>query len=260
MSRLEEFLKKNSVRASAELPLVHTTPAHSLRDIIATKSLSPTDCPVFVGEQLIYLFYGKPSYKVGGTTQKNWLMPICFLIRIQALRSIKRIYPFDSGAFSTGRHPDYIEAFDMGEFEVSQHNDPSKIVGAFFQTIKDYFSLTPKDVGQFRQEHSLTIMDHEILALRDLADDSSLTGIDDRRFCIEVQTEDEIALVPNNVQAVILPYDYLEDPSVVKFIENDLAATPLPYDCFSLTSAEHTAIIYSKVLEFLRHQGGLNEV
>ncbi|MBO9441628.1 hypothetical protein J7363_05960 [Phaeobacter italicus] len=100
-------------------------------------------------------------------------------------------------------------------------------------------------------------MDHEILALRDLAGDASLTGIDDRRFCIEIQTEDEIHLTSSNVQAVILPYDYFDDALVVQFVETYLEATPLPYECFSLTSAEHTAIIYSKVLEFLRQEGGL---
>lgn len=260
MSRLNEFLKKNSVHATVDLPLVHTTQAQSLRDIMASKSLSPKDCPVFAGEKLIYLFYGKPSYKVSGTTQKNWLMPICFLIKINSLQSIKRIYPFDSGAFNAGRHPDYLKTFDIGQFEVSGANDPSKIVGAFFKTIKDYFRLTPIEGSQFRSEHSLGIMDHEILALRDLAGDSSLDGIDDRRFCVEIQTEDEISLTPGNVQAIILPYDYFEDPSVVRFVETDLEATPLPYDCFSLTSAEHTAIIYSKVLEFLRLEGGLEDV
>lgn len=257
MGRLEEFLKKNSVHASAELPLVHTTPAHSLREIIANKSLLPTKCPVFTGEELLYLFYGKPSYKISGTSQKTWLMPICFLIKMSSLQSIKRIYPFDSGAFKSGRHPDYIKTFDIGEFEVTGPNDPAKIVGAFFKTIRDYFSLSPKDVNQLKDEHSLTVMDHEILALRDLAEDKSLTGIDDRRFCVEIQTEDAIALTKSNVQAVILPYDYFEDPSVVQFVETHLEATPLPYDCFSLTSAEHTAIIYSKVLEFLRINGGL---
>ncbi|WP_171060934.1 hypothetical protein [Poseidonocella sp. HB161398] len=209
---------------------------------------------------MLYLFYGKPSYKVSGNTQKNWLMPICFLIQANELNSIKRIFPFDSGAFSAGRHPAYLSTFDIGEFEVSGLNDPSKIVGAFFKTIKDYFKLAPKDEGQFRTEHSLTVMDHEILALRDLAGDSSLNGIDDRRFCVEIQTEAKIDLTPRSVLAVILPYDYLEDSSVVEFIETDLEAVPLPYDCFSLTSAEHTAIIYSKVLEFLRREGGLNGV
>lgn len=257
MSRLGEFLQKNSVCATADLPLVHTTPARSLRDIMASKSLSPTECPVFTGEQLVYLFYGKPSYKVGGTTQKNWLMPVCFLMTIESLRSIKRIFPFDSGAFRSGRHPDYIKTFHMGEFEVSGIYDPSKIVGAFFETIKDYFQLKPREESHFRSEHSLSVMDHEILALRDLAGDTSLTGIDDRRFCIEIQTEDEIYLTPSNVQAVILPYDYFEDASVVQFVETYLQATPLPYDCFSLTSAEHTAIIYAKVLEFMRLKGGL---
>ena len=63
-----------------------------------------------------------------------------------------------------------------------------------------------------------------------------------------------------NVQAVILPYDYFEDPLVVQFVETVLEATPLPYDSFSLSSAEHTAIVYSKVLEFLRLEGGLEDV
>lgn len=256
MSRLEDFLKKNTVHPCDELPLVHTAPAHLLREIIVSKSLIPRECPVFCGEELLYLFYGRPSYKVNAVTPKDWLMPICFVVKMSSLKSIKRIFPFDSGAFRASRHPDYIRTFDIGQFEVCGSGDPSKIVGAFFRTVKDYFKLTPKSEREFMDEHSLSIMDHEIRALRDLAGDSSLPGIDDRRFCVEIQTEDTIELTAENAQAVILPYDYLEDPAVVEFITKDLEATPLPYDCFNLTSSEHTAIIYSKVLEFLRLQGG----
>lgn len=259
MSILEDFLKKNTVRSCIELPLVHTAPAHTLREIIASKSLKPQECPVFSGEELLYLFYGRPSYKVSAATPKSWLMPVCFMVRMSSLKSIKRIFPFDSGAFYANRHPDYIRAFDIGQFEVCSYGDPSKIVGAFFKTVKDYFKLTPKDEREFMEEHSLSVMDHEIRALRDLAGDASLMGVDDRRFCVEIQTEDEIELTAGSVQAVILPYDYFEDKAVIKFITDDLAATPLPYECFNLTSSEHTAIIYSKVLEFLRQEGGLND-
>ncbi|WP_156883501.1 hypothetical protein [Salipiger mucosus] len=260
MSKLQNFLNKNSVHAGAELPLVHTTQAFSLDGIIDSKLLKPTKCPVFVGEELTYLFYGKPSYRARASASKSWLMPVCFLIRMSAVASIKRVFPFDSGAFHAGRHPAYLSVFNMAEFEVSGRDDPSKIVSAFFKTVRDYFKLIPKESSNFESEYSLTVRDSEIRALRDLAGDSSLVGIDDRRFCVEVQTAEDISLTSGNVQAVILPYDYLDDDLVVSFIESELEAVPLPYESFSLSSSEHTAIIYDKVYEFLRQEGGVHGV
>lgn len=259
MSKLEEFLRKNTVHACEDLPVVHTAPAKCLRNFMSSKSLKPTDCTVF-NEKLLYLFYGKPSYRVKETTQKEWLMPVCFLIKFDSLQSIKRIFPFDSGAFKANRHPGYMQTFNIENFEVSGQNDPSKIVGALFNTILDYFRLLPKAKDEFVDQHSLTLVKHpEILALRDLAGDTSLIDIDDRRFCVEIQTEDEISLIKKNVQAVVLPYDYFADKSVVNFIENDLEATPLLYHCFSASSSDHTVLIYEKVYNFLQGEGRKND-
>lgn len=255
MSKLKKFLEKNSVRPCNELPAVHTTKAQMLENIVDSRALTPADCNVFIGEKLTYLFYGKPSYKVNATTPKLWLMPVSFLISMSAVPSIKRVYPFDSGAFAARRHPDYLLTFNMNEFEVDGHADPAKIVGAFFDTVTDYFKLNPKDPRAFTSEHSLSIFDAEISALRDLAADSSLKGIDDRRFAVEIQTQDEIDLTSGSVRAVILPYEYFDNEKVINFITEELKAVPLPYESYSLSSSEHTAVVYSKVMEFLRHEG-----
>jgi len=136
MSKFQEFLRKNSITPSASLPLVHTTSGYNIDELMTSKAIVPRPCNVFIGESLNYFFYGKPSYKIssGAAQAESWEMPVCFVVSFDAISSIKRIYPFDSGAFSNKRYPHYITMMDRDKFEAGTSKDvPARIIGAFFQ-------------------------------------------------------------------------------------------------------------------------------
>ncbi len=258
MSALSDFLMKNSITASAEMPIVHSTQAYFLTRVISDNALKPSPCNSFLGETLNYFFYGKPAYKkVSDSNQAQvWELPLCFILEIDALKTIKRIYPFDSGAFKAGRFPSYISMIQLSEFEATPVvAEPVKLIGAFFGSVSDYFRLKSYSEDTFQMKYGLNVTDAEILALHKLAGDSSLPRTDDRRFCIEIQTEDTIALNPGNVRAIILPSEYLDDVKVLKHITDVWQATPIAYEASSLSLESYTSEIYSKLSAYYKSEG-----
>lgn len=258
ISRLRDFLAKNTIAPSEELPAVHTTPAFNLKGIMESSKLDPRPCNAFVGESLSYFFYGKPSYKAASDfyESKQWEMPICLLMPTTAIPQIKRIYPFDSGAFIAKKHPDYIRKMDISDFEAAPSADsPPRIIGAFFDSIDDFFRLKPKSADRLNKEFSLNLLDAHIMALRELAADSSLATIDDRRFAIEIQTEKQIPLNATTVDAVVLPDCYFKIDEVRNYITQELQAEILMYSTFSLAASDHTALVYDQVYRYLAKKG-----
>ena len=75
---------ENTEATSKLMPSTHTCDAFSFRDIMSSASINVSDCKVFKGENLLYLFYGRPSYKLSNPADTNSYtcnLPICFLIR-----------------------------------------------------------------------------------------------------------------------------------------------------------------------------------
>ncbi|AUR01317.1 hypothetical protein [Phaeobacter inhibens] len=85
------------------LPLVHTTPCDTFLDVIDAGELTPSYCEHFKRD-LLYLFFGRPAYRVQESATHNLTFnwPFVFLIDPNKLTDIHRIYPFDTGAFFLG--------------------------------------------------------------------------------------------------------------------------------------------------------------
>lgn len=251
-SALESFLLRNSVVPSGPLPLVHATKSYNLRSIITSDAIEPQECDVFLKEKLNYFFVGRPSYKytTDSTSADHWELPCCFIFASDLANNPKRVFPFDSGAFSKGRFPDYIEMMPRAEFEVSLPDAPERIIGSFFGSAKDYFSLKPKSPDVFDQEFSLSPLDAEVSAILRLAGERTIPDFDDRRFAIEVQSGSAVTLSANKPLAVVLPEQYLDVASVRDTIQNKWGAEPLGYPMFSLSISAYHALIYQEVLSF----------
>ena len=92
MSRLKEFLLRNSVVPARPPGLVHTCQAYSLDEIMKDDAIKPSMCDVF-GEPLAYFFVGRPAYKRDlDPDAAEWELPVCFVFEYD-ISSAKRIYP-----------------------------------------------------------------------------------------------------------------------------------------------------------------------
>ncbi len=198
------------------LPLVHTTTAYKFADIYPSDELRPTSCPVF-NEPLLYFFYGRPAYRARDTANSdiefNW--PIIFVISHEALPSIKRVFPFDTGAFDIGIYKEFFHKDSLiQDFQLPGRIESAcAVVRAFYGNNREYFR------GQSTKNVEIPLMEFEASGIQQL---SRLAGVqidpstkrrDERSSAIELQTSDPISLL-NNISAIILPQQYFQKQEI----------------------------------------------
>lgn len=257
MDSFAQFLQRNSVVAGPGLPVVHTTRAQHLRAIRSTGVIKTTDCDVFLNEKLSYFFVGRPAYKPFSDSNEPeyWELPSCLIFSFEQLGDIRRIYPFDSGAFSKGAYPSYMGT-DRDFFEVGGVDGaPQKIVGAFFGTAANYLSLKPKESTAFATEFSLSVLDSEIHALHKLARARHPGAPDDRRFTIEIQKDQDLDLSVSTPLAVVAPNVYYDEPNFRNHVENVWGATFIGYPTYPLSSQSYYGMIYERVFGLYQRMG-----
>jgi len=108
MSALQNFLKRNQITKANPLPLVHTTESYYLKKIVGSGIVEARRCNVFRNEKLSYFFVGRAAYKRELHQEAEyWELPACLVFSF-FIDGVKRIYPFDSGAFKAKRYPSFI--------------------------------------------------------------------------------------------------------------------------------------------------------
>jgi hypothetical protein len=88
-----------------DLCLAHVTNMNSLRDMLRTGSISPKHDKLF-GEDLVYFFYGRPTYKGAWRAGKRAAdilerAPVCIVLRTDGLEKPHRVFPFDTSVLSS---------------------------------------------------------------------------------------------------------------------------------------------------------------
>ena len=203
---------------------------------------------------------GRPAYKYesDGSEAEYWELPCCFIFEFSSVRNIRRIFPFDSGAFAKGRYPPYIRRMDLKFFEASPAPEAvSRIIGAFFGNAASYFTLKSKDREKFESEFRLGVFDAELKALHRLSLEKSPSSFDDRRFSIEVQTPNTLDLRLINPLAVIAPQIYYDDPDFLRHVETEWACVPLGYPIYTFSSDKYYHPVYERVEKFFKDKGYL---
>jgi hypothetical protein len=259
MGALFDFLQKNTVKAFSDtLPLVHTTRSLYLKKFVRSNEIRTSYCDVF-NENLNYFFIGRPGYKHRAHQKQAtyWELPTCFIVDFNVVTDIKRMFPFDSGAFSAKMMPEFIQIIDRAEYEVTGMPDAhERIIGAFFGNVSDYFRLLAKDRKAFETEYALRAFDEEIKALHLLAAGEP-DGVDDRRFCIELQSESSVRLESNKLLALVCPSIYLDDIDIRNHVENTWKAEAIPYRMHPLNYTSYMSEVYSKIEQFYTDTGRL---
>lgn len=253
MTPLDRFLQRNSIKTAQGLPLVHSATAYTVRKIVETKQIvSREECKVFAGEKINYFFVGRPAYKKQYEIEGDyWELPACVILEYGSI-PIKRIFPFDTGAFDL--YPDFIKIMERSSFEATNTSQAiERLIGSFFISPSAYFKLRPRSSSDFERRFNIGVLDEEIKALYKLI--LSKSGkYDDRRFSIEVQSDPIIALT-NNVLAVVFPEEYCESKEYMKWVTSDLNATAVPYQTFPLKKEFYYYAMYEAVLKFYQDRG-----
>jgi hypothetical protein len=219
-------LVAGALPARPRLPLVHSTDAYVFDEVITSGQIEPQSCNVFVGESLIYTFYGRPSFRPNmselATTMEHYL-PVCLIFRQSFSKEIRRVFPFDTGAFVNDFYESYLhKKMVLGDFALEPDLEtPGRVISTFFGTPRSYLQARPAspmelDPNQFEARSYAALID---------AKDSN--AMDSRGSGIEVQIADAVS-VADWVEAAIVPSTFAD--SVIGKELHRLKIEILPYD------------------------------
>lgn len=252
-NRFSSFVKL-SCEALPRMPLVHTCEAFEFRDIAAESELKPAPCEVFK-EPLLYFFYGRPAYRPSKDRRPvshAAFLPISIVVDATTVSSPTRVAPFDTGAFLAGLYADYVHPkMSVKDFLLEPTVDmPARIVGKFFGSNAAYFYGRPQHMG-------LPPFEFEVNSYYNLIRGEATSDADDRRSCVEIQTNQAIQLDAKQVLLVVLPAIFLDVPEVRETIIGKWRSEVRTYNYIHCNPREYMAKLYDEVHAYLEEEGFL---
>jgi hypothetical protein len=258
MNTLESLLDTASASPKM-MPFVHITDCFGLVNILREKKLEITHCEV-MNEKILYMFYGKPAYRTkhNGNRGISANLPCCLIFKPNSIgASIKRIYPFDTGAFEIGLYSDFFhKKTNLSDFELpADIGFAQKIVSYFFLDNKQYF------LGQSRQNVDVPPLHFQAEGLHELARTpshpmaNSRYAPDERATAIEIQLDQSVDL-QGKIMSLILPQIALQNKEVREALAKLNPDTTIPYETLSnFDSQQLAAVIYDKVFVYFEGAG-----
>jgi hypothetical protein len=165
--------------------------------------ISPRPCAVFEPERLTYMFYGRASYRPNlneDPTDLQHYLPVCLIFRVTASIAIKRVFPFDSGAYIQDFYGPFLHRkMRLGDFLLEAHDEsPGRVVTRFFSDNTNYI------MGRQALSDPIDPAQSEAVSYATLISAQGANALDSRGGGIEVQTDEDIDLA-EAVEAAILP-------------------------------------------------------
>ena len=254
--KLREFLEASNLEVAKMPPWIHSTSAHNIWEIMGSGKILAMACDVFRPEKLCYCFVGRPAYK--RKDEKNvedWQLPMAFVLRFQTEPKIKRVFPFDSGAFRNKRLPSYITCFKIDGYELSgDMRNVGRLISLLYKNPKRYFDRKAAGFEELKEEHNLLPRHQEVMAVSRLALDSSSMECDDRAAAIEVSLEQDIVLNPRDMLGVVIPDEYKREPELVTALK-ELTPFIEYYRHNPINHGAHYGQIYDAVQSIYKRAG-----
>ena len=242
------------------LPLMHTCKSKVFRVIVSQHqpSLNVTVCDEFVRENLLYSYYGKPSYRVDSSNNSSQLLiqaPECLILSPDNLPTPKRVYPFDSGGFVHGIYEHHLPKEDFKHEAFSLTPDistPGRIVSRYFRNNEQYYHGSAKEP---LAEGSP--MDFESQAYLNMIMSRSSLKEDDRGRTIEIQFSEDVILSRDSLLTIVMPEEFGDEDSVRTLCTEVLKIKPITYTVDRDSGRERVGAIKSKVRDYLFDSGYL---
>lgn len=250
MAQFCDFIS-SATPVEGQLGLTHVTDCARLGSLIQSEKLEPRLCDVF-GENLVYLFYGRPAYRrpwSGDATSNLDYARICLVLRDAVVDKAHRILPFDSGGYQRYAGA-FHETLDIADFELAHGDHPLKLIGAFYDSVENYWTMNPTQPREFPATQNV-IRSYYQLITGGLAE-----AFDDRCAAIEVQLNETLAL-DGEVLALVGPNQIFDDPAVTALLDK-WDAEPRGYRLTHMFNPPETsARLTAEVERFLEDRGWL---
>lgn len=254
MSEFENIFAGLALKSNA-LPLLHTCDVYQFREIAKTSILPKTPCDVFVGEDLVYCFYGKPSFrlKADGSYSSIAHFPVVFIFNGEKLPAPKRVYPFDSGAFSqlpSVRQKYFHDKINRDDFLLSNALESAKgVVEYFYGNNEQYCFMKPA-----RRPDDIAVTNFEARQYCAMISDSSHSQFDDRLASIEFIFGNDISITHDTLRTVILPGSFYHDPKIKKKIDEDWEVIPETYYTVRGNPNEYIGLVINLTIQYLKRE------
>jgi hypothetical protein len=254
-TRFRKLVDEKS-EAAPRLPMVHTTDSYIFQDVLDEGKLQPQDCPVFFGEKLTYLFYGRPSFRPHVDEQPTSLkhyFPVCIIFKPDRIPDISRVFPFDTGAFQEGFYRSYLHSkMKLGDFGLEPDiASPGKLITLCFGTVPAYLAAKPDTAP------NLDVANFEVESYLAMIHSKEGNSVDSRGSGVEVQTRDDLSLAAC-AAAVILPSGFA-DGSTGRRLQS-MGIDILPYKAYErFRPNEYTSAMSTICFQYYIKMGLINE-
>ncbi len=188
------------------MPLTHIAKGVTARDIITAGRLEPSHCDVLDAE-LIYCFYGRPAYRVGGdgAVKQEALCPYCFIFSPDLIKRAREIHAFDTGAHGNRLFSHILaDEFSVTDFSLGRDTKRAdRLIGATFGSRPAYFEGDVSEIGDINTISKS--YEFQTRAYLSLITSPGRNEPDDRVYTIEVNFADPISL-NGLLLAVVVPH------------------------------------------------------
>lgn len=251
---LADFLLGRKTNFATGLPLVHSAESSNLIRIINEKRVKVTKCDTFENENLAYFFLGRPAYRKHYANPMDWQLPFVLIFERTCLLNIKRVFPFDTGAFSRKYYPEYITNINREGYECGAvKNAQDLIIETFFGGDDNYLHGRAYSQDELKHRSKLGVEHHEILALAALYSKEGGLKADDRSAAIEFQSDLDVPIA-DNLLGCIMPRPYFQNKSL-KAALKPLNIQVKSYDVWPLSTESYIGTIYGLTKEIYKKLG-----
>lgn len=188
----------------------HICDLHRARAALEGRRLRTSACDKFKGDDLLYVFYGKPSYRPKSSNSGNrfaFNYPVCFVVNLSSVIKWRRIFPFDTGAFPN-RYCEFLhEKMSLEDFIMPADCDSARrIVESFFLSNSDYYHGKP--APNIRARKTIESQSYYDM-IRAFGSGQKLNG-DDRLVAVEMQAGGDIELNTGTIVRLLIPDKAME--------------------------------------------------
>lgn len=263
MTKFQSYIE-NQNELKPFLPLCHTCDGNTLRNVLESNTLlanSPFtyDTENIVDEDNLYMFYGRPAYRINKTKKPSKIpayYPICFIFDSKYIEGVKRVFPFDTGAYFVNDST-YSNFFHkdrtLNEFELEADiNTPAKLVNLFYSKNKNYYLGIPVE------NLHIPISEFEVNEYYELIRYKGIAELDDRIATVEVQIGNDLPITNKNLVHIILPSSFKGDKyfydrltTNLKLSDSDIET----YPTYSGAPSSYFSVILAKIEEFYKNKG-----
>jgi len=186
---------------------------------------------------------------------------VCFILKPDVIPAAKRVFPFDTGAFASGRFDDFrhsnqcledyiIDPAPSPGFSVPIPEAPARLVSAFYGNNSGYYQGKPKD------SLGIPALDFEVESFFDLIGNNGQTKYDDRRCAIEIQVDTPLPVDKSNVLGLVVPNILVQDTEAQTAL-SDICPNIISYMSYHSVPAEYTVLVMNIVQQYFSDQGWL---